>query len=73
MKLVDMRDFDSRVVRRVGSSPTARVRKIYGSVVQPVRTLACHARGRGFESHQSRLCLISIRFTNPKRHVFILF
>ena len=25
-----------------------------GSVVQMVRTLACHARGRGFESHRSR-------------------
>ena len=26
----------------------------YGSVVQLVRTLACHARGHGFESRQSR-------------------
>ena len=26
----------------------------YGSVVQLVRTLACHARGRGFKSHSSR-------------------
>ncbi len=26
----------------------------YGSVVQLVRTLACHARGRGFEPHPSR-------------------
>ena len=26
----------------------------YGSVVQLVRTLACHARGRGFKSHPSR-------------------
>ncbi len=26
----------------------------YGSVVQMVRTLACHARGRGFETHPSR-------------------
>ena len=28
---------------------------IYGSVVQLVRMLACHARGHGFESRQSRL------------------
>ncbi len=27
---------------------------IFGSVVQLVRTLACHARGRGFEPHPSR-------------------
>ena len=27
---------------------------ILGSVVQLVRTLACHARGRGFEPHPSR-------------------
>ncbi len=27
----------------------------YGSVVQLVRMLACHARGHGFESRQSRL------------------
>ena len=27
---------------------------LYGSVVQKSRTLACHARGRGFESHRSR-------------------
>ena len=26
----------------------------YGSVVQLVRTLACHARGRGFEPHPNR-------------------
>ena len=26
----------------------------FGSVVQLVRTLACHARGRGFEPHPSR-------------------
>ena len=26
----------------------------YGPVVQLVRTLACHARGRGFESHPGR-------------------
>ena len=26
----------------------------YGLVVQLVRTLACHARGRGFESHPGR-------------------
>ena len=27
---------------------------IYGLVVQLVRTLACHARGRGFDSHPGR-------------------
>ena len=27
---------------------------LYGSVVQLARTLACHARGRGFKPHRSR-------------------
>ena len=37
----------------------------FGPVVQLVRTLACHARGRGFESHPGRhlvynkICLCS--------------
>ncbi len=35
-----------------GSSPAWGVQ--YGSVVQLVRMLACHARGRGFESHPNR-------------------
>ena len=44
--------------RVTGSSPV--VPTICGSVVQLVRTLACHARGRGFESLPSRqLCLCS--------------
>ena len=30
----------------------------FGPVVQLVRTLACHARGRGFESHPGRQGLI---------------
>ena len=34
-------------------APTTRKGKC-GSVVQLVRTLACHARGRGFESHPNR-------------------
>ena len=29
-------------------------KKKYGPVVQLVRTLACHARGRGFEPHPGR-------------------
>ena len=29
-------------------------RQIYGFIVQLVRTLACHARGRGFEPRWSR-------------------
>ena len=32
--------------------------KTVGLVVQLVRTLACHARGRGFESHPGRHSLI---------------
>ena len=46
--------------RVIGSSPI--VPTIYGLVVQLVRTLACHARGRGFDSHPGRhlgLCLCS--------------
>ena len=38
--------------RVIGSSPLPPT--IYGGVVQLVRTLACHARGRGFESLHSR-------------------
>ena len=38
--------------RVIGSSPI--VPTIYGLVVQLVRTLACHARGRGFDSHPGR-------------------
>ena len=28
--------------------------KVFGPVVQLVRTLACHARGRGFDPHPDR-------------------
>ena len=38
--------------RVIGSSPI--VSTIYGPVVQLVRTLACHARGQGFESPSGR-------------------
>ena len=43
----------------IGSSPIVPTRKSFfrfssGPVVQLVRTLACHARGRGFESHPGR-------------------
>ena len=38
--------------RVTGSSPV--VPTIIGLVVQLVRTLACHARGRGFEPHSGR-------------------
>ena len=37
--------------RVIGSSPIVPTN---GPVVQSVRTLACHARGRGFESHPGR-------------------
>ena len=43
--------------RVTGSSPvasTSDLRIAYGRVVQLVRTLACHARGRGFEPHPGR-------------------
>ena len=32
--------------------------ELYGLVVQLVRTLACHARGRGFEPHPGRHMLL---------------
>ena len=38
--------------RVTGSSPVVPTR--YGPVVQLVRTLACHARGQGFESPSGR-------------------
>ena len=44
--------------RVIGSSPI--VPTIYGPVVQLVRTLACHARGREFESHPGRHFFASI-------------
>ena len=44
--------------RAQGSSPCAPA--IYGSVVQLVRTLACHARGRGFEPHPNRHLFASV-------------
>ena len=37
--------------RVIGSSPIVSTN---GPVVQLVRTLACHARGRGFEPHPGR-------------------
>ncbi len=40
--------------RVIGSSPI--VPTILGPVVQLVRTLACHARGREFEPHPGRHC-----------------
>ena len=43
--------------RVIGSSPI--VSTIFGPVVQLVRTLACHARGQGFESPSGRHFLYS--------------
>ena len=37
-----------------GSSPVVPTKSFYGPVVQLVRTLACHARGQGFESPSGR-------------------
>ena len=50
---------DLAKVEVAGSNPVIRSIRFdaiikYGSVVQLVRTLACHARGRGFESHPNR-------------------
>ncbi len=44
--------------RVTGSSP---VTPTNGPVVQLVRTLACHARGRGFEPHPGRQFLRLLR------------
>ena len=57
-----------------GSSPFAPTNPggLFGSVVQLVRTLACHARGRGFESLPSRHQFASVaqsveqRTENPR-------
>ena len=43
----------------IGSSPIVPTIFLSGLVVQLVRTLACHARGRGFESHPGRHFFIS--------------
>ena len=44
--------------RVTGSSPV--VPTTFGLVVQLVRTLACHARGRGFEPHSGRQLCASV-------------
>ena len=36
--------------------------ELYGLVVQLVRTLACHARGRGFEPHPGRQPILGYAF-----------
>ena len=41
--------------RVIGSSPIVSTT---GLVVQLVRTLPCHGRGRGFESHPDRQCTL---------------
>ena len=41
--------------RVIGSSPIVSTS---GLVVQLVRTLPCHGRGRGFESHPDRQCTL---------------
>ena len=56
----------------IGSSPIVSTK--IGPVVQLVRTLACHARGRGFESHPGRqpkgqasvAQLVEQRIENPR-------
>jgi len=50
-ELVDAPDSKLGTARCGGSIPSTR---ILGGVVQLVRTLACHARGRRFESGHSR-------------------
>ena len=42
---------------------------LFGPVVQLVRTLACHARGRGFEPHPDRQ--IGTRFACSDFFVFL--
>ena len=44
--------------RVTGSSPV--VPTTNGPVVQLVRTLACHARGRGFEPHSGRQYILYV-------------
>ena len=44
--------YDNKVARACDNSGSGA--RGYGSVVQLVRTLACHARGRGFEPHPNR-------------------
>ena len=45
--------------RVTGSSPVVPTTH-FGPVVQLVRTLACHARGRGFEPHSGRQLCASV-------------
>ena len=51
--------------RVIGSSPI--VPTIYGLVVQLVRTLACHARGRGFEPLPGRQNRYRLMWQHVKR------
>ena len=61
---------DLAKVEVAGSSPV--IRSINGPVVQLVRTLACHARGHGFESRPDRHLFASVaqlveqRTENPR-------
>ena len=50
---------DLAKVEVAGSSPV--IRSINGPVVQLVRTLACHARGHGFESRSGRSVEVKTR------------
>ena len=45
---------------------------ISGAVVQLVRTLACHARGRGFESHLFRHTEIHRQLSKARKSLFRL-
>ncbi len=47
-------------MREAQTSPIWAIAQINGPVVQLVRTLACHARGRGFEPHPSRHSYASV-------------
>ena len=38
------------------------LKNVNGPVVQLVRTLACHARGRGFDPHPGRHVLLWLRW-----------
>jgi hypothetical protein len=54
-RLTQLGECNPYKVEVAGSSPASPTKTVtFGGVVQLVRTLACHARGREFESRHSR-------------------
>src|SRR5713101_2885990 len=58
--------YTRKVVRSNRTLPTIRAKYPSGDVVQLVRTLPCHGRGRGFESRRPRHIFKHLQQTQKK-------